>query len=95
MSAAEIIAMIRDIAFLTILLLALILMLVLYRKVSAILGSIQRVSKNAEEIVSAVSQKVVKPATASSGIASGAGKAVAFLFGLARRRKGGDKNNGK
>ena len=84
---AEIIAMIRDIAFLVLLLMAILAMLILYRKLASMIDSARRTVKQAEDIVSAVSTKVVKPATAGSGAVFGAGKLVSFLFGLRKKRR--------
>ena len=87
---AEIIAMIRDIAFLVLLLMAMMGMLavfILYRKLASMIDSARRTVKQAEDIFSAVSNKVVKPATAGSGAAFGAGKLASFLLGLRRKRR--------
>ena len=78
--------MIRDIAFLVILLAVLIITLVLYSKLSSVLNSARRTLKGTEEIVSAVS-KLARPAAAGTGTAFGVGKVAAFLFGLSRRKK--------
>ena len=91
MSVAEIIAMTRDIVFLVLLVIAILATLALYSKVSKLLGSAKRTVKDAEDIFSAVSSKVVGPAAAGSGMAFGAGKLMAFLLGLRKkkRKKGG------
>ncbi len=84
---AEIIAMIRDIVFLLLLLVVLVGALVLFLKVSAVMDSAKRTIRDAEEMVSTVSGSVVRPAAAGSGIAFGAGKVLAFMLGLGRRKK--------
>ena len=89
---ATIIAMARDIVLFLLLFAALIIVIVLFRKVSALLGSVKRTVKDAEEVISAVSDKVVGRAAAGSGIAFGAGKVGAFLLGMRRRKKRGGKN---
>ena len=89
---ATIIAMARDIVFFLLLAVALIVVLVLFRKVSALLDSVKRTVKDAENVISTVSDKVVGRATAGSGVAFGAGKVGAFLLGLRRRGKGGGRN---
>ena len=71
------------------LLVSVILLFRLYRKVSSLLSSVRKTIKNVEEITSAVSESFVKPATAGSGVAFGAGKLISFLLGF---RKGGKKN---
>ena len=92
---ADIIGIIRDVAFIFILLLAIVTSLLLYRKVSALLDSVKRTVKSAEEISTALSDKIVRPAAAGSGVAFGAGKLAAFVLGLAKKRRGiGDRADG-
>ncbi|MCH8061374.1 MAG: hypothetical protein IH861_02610 [Chloroflexi bacterium] len=78
----------RDILLLLLLLVTLMVVFFTYRKVSRVFRSANRIIRDTEEIVSSVSGKIVRPAAAGSGIAFGAGKIAAFLFGL-RRKKGG------
>ncbi len=95
--AAEIIAVIRDIAFIVLLLVMLVVVLVaavLVRKVSAVLNSAKRTAKGVENMMSTVSGSVVKPAAAGSGVAFGAGKILAFILGLGRRKKKQGGSNG-
>ena len=95
--AAEIIAVIRDIAFIVILLAMLVVLVVavvLVRKVSSVLNSAQRTAKGVEDMMSTVSGSVVRPAAAGSGVAFGAGKVLAFILGLSRRKKKQGGNNG-
>ena len=80
--------MTRDIVFLVLLSVSLIVVLVLFLKVLSVLKSAKRTIGAAEEIITTVSENVVGPAAAGSGVAFGAGKAMAFLFGLKKRRKG-------
>ena len=95
--AAEIIAVIRDIAFITLLLVTLVVvvvLMVLVRKVSSVLNSAKRTAKGVEDMMSTVSSSVVKPAAAGSGVAFGAGKIMAFILGLGKRKKKQGGNNG-
>ena len=95
--AAEIIAVIRDIAFIVLLLMALVAVVVaavLVRKVSSVVNSAKRTAKSVEDMMSTVSGSVVKPAAAGSGAAFGAGKIVAFILGFARRKKKQGGSNG-
>ena len=92
--AAEIIAVIRDIAFIVILLAVLVVAVVLVRKVSSVLNSAQRTAKGVEDMMSTVSGSVVRPAAAGSGVAFGGGKVLAFILGLSRRKKKQGGNNG-
>ena len=87
MSAVEIIALIRDIALISILLVAMFALLLLFMKVSAVLDSARRIMKSAEEVATALSSRIVGPASAGSGVAFGAGKMAAFVLGFSRRRK--------
>ena len=92
--AAEIIAVIRDIAFIVLLLVTLVVAIVLVRKVSSVLNSAKRTAKGVEDMMSTVSGSVVKPAEAGSGVAFGAGKVLAFILGLGRRKKRQGDSNG-
>ena len=93
-TAAQIVGLIRDIALIVILLVAMVALLVSYRKVSALLDSLGRTVKGVQEVSDALSEKIVGPATAGSGVAFRTGKLAAFFFGLTRklRRKGGTDN---
>ena len=86
-NAAEIVAFARDIIFLLILLVALFIVFVLYRKVSTVLESVKRTARSTEEMVAMVTENVARPASRSSGVAFGVGKIFAFLFGLIRRNR--------
>ncbi len=95
--AAEIIAVIRDIAFIVLLLVMLVaalVVVVLVRKVSYVLNSAKRTAKGVEDMMSTVSDSVVRPAAAGSGVAFGAGKILAFILGLVRRKKKQGGSNG-
>ena len=92
--AAEIIAVIRDIAFIVLLLVTLVVAIVLVRKVSSVLNSAKRTAKGVEDMMSTVSGSVIKPAAAGSGVAFGAGKVLAFILGLGRRKKRQGDSNG-
>ena len=92
---AETVGLIRDMVFLLLAAVALMVVLALYRKVTGVLGSANRIMQDAEDIVSTVSRRVVRPAAAGAGVAFGAGKALSFLFGLARRRRRGGTKNGE
>ena len=91
---AEIIAMVRDIVLLLLLVVLLGVALVLFLKVSSVVNSVKRTIRDAEEMVSTVSGSVVRPAAAGSGIAFGAGKILAFILGLGRRKKKKGGSNG-
>ncbi len=66
----------------------------LYRKVSPVIDSVKKTAKNAEDISTSISQKLVKPSVARSAFAFGAGKLLSFITGVSRRKGGGGKKNG-
>ena len=88
MSPSELIAMVRDIAFISSLLVGPLLALIVYRKVSATIRAARRTTTHAAEIVSALSQSFVKPAVGGSGATFGTGKLMALARRGWRRRKG-------
>ena len=98
-AATEIVAIIRDIAivlligamFFVILIMTIVTFLI-YRKVSSLMDSIQKTAKDAKEISTTISEKIVKPLAARSAFALGAGQILAFLLGISRRKGGGKKN---
>ena len=72
------------------------MLLVVLGKVSGLLSSARRTMKNLEEVVDAVSSRIVGPAAGGSGVAFGAGKLAAFFLGFSRKRKSkeGGQNDG-
>ena len=78
----------RDLLVLTILLVILIVVFSIYRKVSQALNSAGRILDNTEEIVNTVSENIVRPASAGSGVAFSLGKVIALLRGSRKQRKG-------
>ena len=92
MSFQETVAVVRDIAFLSIFVVVVLLATPVYWKVSRILDSAKRAVDNVENITSVVSTSIAGPAAAGSSLAFGAGKLAAFIFGLSGKggSKGGD-----
>ncbi len=86
------VGLVRDIVLLVLLLSILIMLFFTYRKVAQALGSVTRLVRNTEDIVSTVSDNLVGPATAGSGFAFGLGKAFSFFRGMRGKRKGGNDN---
>ena len=76
---------VRDLLVLSILLVILIVVFSIYRKVSQALNSAGRILDNTEEIVNTVSENIVGPASAGSGVAFGLGKIFAFLRGTKKK----------
>ena len=96
LSFQETVAVVRDIAFLSTFAVVILLALLMYWKVSRILDSARRAIDNVENITSLVSTNIAGPAAAGSGLASGAGKLAAFLFGLSGNRGSkGEDSDGK
>ena len=79
--------MIRDIVFLALLVVMTLAVLLIYVKVSKVMNMVRRTLEDIEGVVSTVSEKLVAPAAAGSGLAFGAGKVAAFLFGTRRSKK--------
>ena len=90
MDAAEIIAMIRDIALLVMIVVTTLAVIIIYVKVSRILNTAKRTLESVEGIISTVSEKLVAPAAAGSGLAFGVGKLAAFLFGSRKSERDDD-----
>ena len=88
---ADVIGIVRDFLLIFALLAAILILLVLYKKLASLLDSAGRAMRNAEEVATSISSRIVRPATAGSGMASGIGKLVAFITGFSRRStsKGG------
>ncbi len=78
MSTSEIITVIRDIAFLSVLVLGAMLALILYWRGSHLLNSGKRIAKYVEDISSTLSTRFVEPASAL-GSAMSVGKAGSLL----------------
>ena len=99
LTATETISIIRDIViilfvgvlFLFTLGLVLFSFLV-YRKVSPLIDSAKRATKNAEDISTNISQKLVKPMVSRSIFALGAGQILSFILGISQKKRGGKKN---
>jgi len=98
MSAADLVAVIRDMAIIFFamagvlaMLIATVLGLLLYRKVAPTLDSAKATIKYAQEATSQLSEKVVKPLVSTSTRTFTVGRVVAFILGLSRG-KGGNKN---
>ena len=93
---ADVLAIIRDAALILVLLIAGLVLLLTYSKVSAVLNAAKRTMKNAEEVTSTISSKIAGPAAAGSGLAFGAGKMAAFVMGFSRKekRRKGEEDDG-
>ena len=95
----ELVALIRDLTFILfagvamlVLFLATALGVLLYRKIAPILDSAKTTAKQAEELSSQLSEKVVKPLISGSAFAYSAGRVIGFILGLSKGK--GGRNNG-
>lgn len=86
-TAATIIGIIRDIVFLLLLVVLLVAAVFIFQKVSAILNSVKKTSQKIQAMTTTVSEKLVGPAAAGSGVAFGLGKLLAFVRGSSNKRK--------
>ena len=82
--------MVRDIVLLVLLVVTLLAVIKLYLSISSLLATAKRAMKAAEEVTATVSESVIGPAVAGSGVAFGAGKLMAFLLGMSKRKKKGE-----
>ena len=78
---ADVTGIVRDILLILIVLVSLFILVGIYRKLSAVLESAKRTAASVDEMVETVSERIVGPATAGSGVAYGLGKAMAFFSG--------------
>ena len=86
MSGTEIVALVRDVAFITLFLVMALTGLVLFWRVTSILRSLGRAAESMKEIAEAIPGGFVKQAARAAGFGSGAEKAGSILGRL--RRKG-------
>lgn len=84
--AHEIVIFAKDVAFLALVLLALVAVFGLYRKISGLLNSVKHTAENTDQVVSLLSTRLLGPLVASSSVALGIGKITAFLFGFGKDR---------
>ena len=98
MSVVEDVALSLGLVIEVVFLLFLLMAMGVVWKVSKVLSSAKRTLEDTQNIVSAVSDKVVGPAAAGSGALFGVGRVMRFLLRRStkgRRRAKGAKNNGE
>lgn len=91
---AEVVGIVRDVLLILVFLLTILILFVIWRKLSSVLGSLGGTLRSVEEAADTVSSRFVKSAAAGSGIAFGIGKAAAFVRGMSSKKKRGGKGNG-
>ena len=91
---AQTIAIIRDFVLIVAVPVAVTGSLLLFRKMSKMLDSVAATTDRVEDIAGTLSDRIIGPAAAGTGVAFGAGKLAAFILGFSRPRKkkeeGGD-----
>ena len=100
MSATEIIQVVRDLTIIffamagvLVMLIASVILLLLYRKVSPTLDSAKATAKRTEEATIELSEKFIKPMVNASTLAYTTGRVLGFIAGLSQGK--GDRKNGK
>ena len=100
MSATEIIQLVRDLTIIffamagvLVMLVATIVVLLLYRKVSPTLDSARATAKRAQEATDELSEKFIKPMVNASTLAYTTGRVMGVIAGLSQGK--GDRKNGK
>ncbi len=94
-TAADIIAIIRDVLFISILLISTVAVLLLFKTIKGLLGSVRRTVDSVEEITGTISDRIVAPATSGSGVAFSVGKMFSFVLGMLKREKEKEKEGGE
>jgi hypothetical protein len=100
MSATEVIQVVRDLtiiffamAGMLLMLVAGVVLLVLYRKVSPTLDSARDTARRTQEATTEISEKFIKPMVNASTLAYTSGRVLGFIAGITQGK--GDRKNGK
>ena len=94
-SSVEIIVLIRDIALISFLTIATLIMLLVFRRVKYVIGSVNRIIENVEEATNGLSDKIITSAKIGSTAAFTFGKFVSFFRKTSSKGKEeGEKQNG-
>ena len=96
-SVTEIIVFVRDLLLIGVLLISGVVVLLLYRNIKGLLNSLSRNVESVEEITSTISDRIVAPAAAGSGLVFFIGKMVSVVQGILREdsQKEGEESDGK
>ncbi len=86
---------VRDFLLIVLFLIAIVALIAMYAKLSAVLESVKRTAANADKIMETVSDKIIEPAAAGSGVAYGLGKMTAFLSGRRSKKSKGGQTDGE
>ena len=100
MYVSEVIVVFRDVAIIVLAVTTVVALLgavvggfLFYRKVKPMLDWASTTSRNAEEITTGMSRKLVKPLLGRAGFAVGLGQTLAFIAGYARKNRSGSMEN--
>ena len=77
---ADVTGIVRDILLILIVLVSLFILVGVYRKLSAVLESAKRTAASVDEMVETVSERIVGPATAGSGVGLRTGQGDGVFF---------------
>jgi hypothetical protein len=92
---ATILGVVRDVVLLLLLVVALVGVLIIFRKAVSLINTVKRISDQAEQMVDTLSRGVVRPAASNPRLVRAAAGAVRFLTGLlTNRRRSGGRNDG-
>ena len=91
LDAVEIIAVIRDILIILVMVVGVLAIVLLYWSISRLLKTVSRTADKVSDVVSEVSDKLVKPATAGSGAAFALGKLASIVVGFGSKKN--DEND--
>ena len=92
MDLTGIIAVIRDLMIIVTMVVGSIAILLLFRSISRLLKTISRTTDKVSESVFEIGDKLVKPATAGSGVAFLLGKLASIVMGFGSKKQ--DKDQG-
>ena len=92
---AAIVGIVRDTLLIVLFLVSLGILIAVYAKLSAVLESIRRTVASADKIMETVSENIVEPAVAGSGVAFGLSKIAAFVSGRRSNKAKGGETHGE
>lgn len=87
MTSIEIIGLIKDIVLISFCMVATLIMLLVFRKVTYVISSVNRIIENLEKATSGLSEKIITSAKVGSAAAFTVGKFVSFFGKLQARKK--------
>ncbi len=92
---ADITAIVSDILIILLSLGTLIVILVIYSKISAVFKSVKRTATNTENVVDTLSSMISDSTSAGSGIAYGLSKVFSFFSGQKSKKPGVGESDGQ